>query len=217
MNYGNPIRILHSLLALCMLGQIAIGELMDVPGKHSVEAEVSSLAIINTAVAHEDHLSNTHEEESWMFEVHEFLGISIALLIVIRLMLAFSGIAGANWRNLFPWLTQEGRGQLQHEIKAQASGWKKGKLAPPEEGESVARSVHGLMLLTVLGMAATGVALFFGWNEHGSQTAMIHLVGEAHEIIVGLVEALIALHILAVIVHVRGGHAMIDRIRPFAK
>ncbi len=217
MSYGNPVRILHSLLALCMLGQIAIGELMDVPGKHSVEGEISSLHLINTAVAHEDHASNANEEESWMFEVHEFLGITIAFLIVARLMLAFSMIPGANWRNLFPWLTQEGRGQLQSEVKAQASGWKKGKLAAPEDGESVARSVHGLMLLTVLGMAVTGVALFFGWNEHGSQTAIIHLVGEAHEMIVGLVEALIALHVLAVILHIRGGHPMINRIRPFAK
>lgn len=214
MAYGNPIRILHSLLALCMLCQLALGELMDVPGKHSAEHEVS-MSLVTPALAHEDH-EGDEEEESWMFEAHELLGLTIAALIVLRLALAFSDIPGANWRNLFPWLTGDGRRQLGQEIRAQSAGWKQGKLAAPEDGESVARTVHGLMLLTVLGMAASGVALFFGWNEHGSQTEMVHMVGEAHEVMAGLVEALIALHVLAVILHVRGGHPIINRIRPFA-
>ncbi|MDQ6975926.1 MAG: cytochrome b/b6 domain-containing protein [Mariprofundaceae bacterium] len=218
MNYANPIRVLHSLLALCLLSQIAIGQLMDVPGEHHVEAEVSALSIANEAMADEDHQSNAHaEEESWMFEVHEFLGISIAALIMMRLALAFTNIPGAHWRNLFPWFSKEGRNRLQDEIKSQASGWKQGKLAAPENGESVARSAHGLMLLIVLAMAATGVTLFFGWNEHGQQTEIIHMVGEAHEFIVIFLEAFIVLHILAVVLHMRGGHSIINRIRPFAK
>lgn len=215
MTYGNPIRILHSLLALCMLGQIAIGELMEVPGKHGTET--SSITIIDTANAHEDHVGQLVEEESWMFEVHEFLGITIVALIIIRLALAFGSVPGANWRNLFPWLSSDGRSRLKDEVKSQAVGWKSGKLAAPEDGESVARSVHGLMLLTVLGIAGTGLALFFGWNEHGQQTEVIHMVAEAHEVIVGLVEALIALHVIAVVLHIRGGHPILNRIRPFAK
>jgi len=214
MNYGNPIRILHSLLALCMLGQLAVGELMEVPGKHS--AETSSIMAITPAYAHEDH-GAAIVEESWTFEVHEALGLAIVALILVRIGLAFSSVPGAHWRNLFPWLSASGRTQLQSEVAAQASGWKEGKLAAPEDGESVARSVHGLMLLTVLGMAATGLALFFGWNEHGNQTEVIHMVGEAHEVIVTLAEALIVLHVVAVILHVRGGHPIINRIRPFAK
>ncbi len=214
MAYGNPIRILHSLLALCMLCQLALGELMDVPGQPSTGSEVS-LSLVTSALAYEDHEASG-DEESWMFEAHELLGLGIAALIVLRLALAFSDIPGANWRNLFPWLTASGRNQLAREISAQSAGWKEGRLAAPEEGESVARTVHGLMLLTVLGMAASGVTLFFGWNEHGHQTAMIHTIGEAHELMAGLIEALIALHVLAVILHIRGGHPILNRIRPFA-
>jgi cytochrome b561 len=214
MTYGNPIRILHSLLALCMLAQLAVGELMDVPGKHSEASH--AMMVITPAYAHEDH-GAAMIEESWTFELHEALGLAIVALILIRIGLAFSSVPGAHWRNLFPWLSASGRAQLQSEVAVQANGWKEGRLAAPEDGESVARSVHGLMLLTVLGMAATGLALFFGWNEHGHQTEMIHMVGEAHEVLAGLVEALIALHIVAVILHIRGGHPIINRIRPFAK
>ncbi len=214
MSYGNPIRILHSLLALSILCQLALGELMDVPGKHAAQEE-ASVSWVTPAWAHEEH-ENGSEEESWMFEIHEALGLIVTALIVIRLALAFSEIPGAHWRNLFPWLSAAGREQLGKEIRAQAAGWKQGRLAPPEEGESVARSVHGLMLLVVLGMGASGTTLFFGWNEHGAQTPLIHTVAEAHAFAAGVLEILVAAHVLAVILHIRSGHPIIDRIRPFA-
>jgi len=216
MIYPQAIRILHSLLALAMLAQLAVGELMDVPGAHEV-AEQSSLSVITPSFAHGgQHTGNAVVivEETLGFEVHEFLGLFIAGLLLIRLLLAFSSVPEAGWRQLFPWLSATGRAALLREASAQASGWMKGKLAPPEEGETVARAVHGLMLLTALGIAAAGVILFFGWNEHGKQTELIELVGEAHELLVGLFEALLAAHVLAVILHQVQGHNILARIRP---
>jgi len=211
MNYPQSIRILHSLLALAMLAQLAVGELMDVPG---IAGEADE-ALIPMAFAHggQAHAA-TVVPVTPGFEVHEFLGMTIAGLLLIRLLLAFSSMPGAGWRELLPWLSGDGRKALQCEAAAQASGWMQGRLAPPEEGETVARAVHGLMLLTALGIAVAGVVLFFGWNETGRQTELIGMVGEIHETLVGLFEALLAAHILAVILHQRQGHNIIARIRP---
>ncbi|MDX8406450.1 MAG: cytochrome b/b6 domain-containing protein [Mariprofundus sp.] len=218
MNYAKPIRLLHSLLALCMLSQIAIGELMDVP---EVEDAPATAAIhwITPAFAHggEHHAAaGTPVVETLGFEVHEILGLVIAGLLLIRIMLAMTSLPGANWRDLAPWLFADGRKQLGREIQAQMAGWKQAKLAPPEDGEAVARSVHGFILLAGIGMGITGTLLYFGWSQTAPQTDIIELVAETHELLVGGLEALLGAHILAVILHQRQGHNIIARIKPGA-
>jgi len=213
MNYAQSIRILHSLLAIAMLAQLAVGELMDVPGIAG-EEEQAMLTLIPSAFAHGGGHGDVIVPVTIGFEVHEFLGLTIAGLLLIRLLLACSSVSGAGWRGLFPWLSSDGRKTLLQESAAQASGWVKGRLAPPEEGETVARAVHGLMLLSAFGIAVAGVALFFGWNEHGRQTELMEIIGETHELLVGIFEALLAAHILAVILHQKQGHNILARIRP---
>jgi len=215
--YAKPIRILHSLLALSMLTQLAIGELMDVP-------EVGKPALAEThwitpAVAHEAHkhaIPGVPVEETLGFEVHELLGLFIAGLLLIRMMLAMTSLPGANWRNLVPWMFADGRKQLQDEIKAQVDGWKQAKLAAPEDGEAVARSVHGLIVMAGIGMGITGTVLFFGWSQTAPQSDLIEMVAETHELLVVGLEALLVAHILAVILHQRQGHNIIARIKPTA-
>jgi len=215
--YAQPIRLLHSLLALCILTQLAIGELMDVPEVE--EAPAAGISWIMPAYAHEGHhqaIPGMPVEETLGFEVHEFLGLTIAALILIRIMLAMTSLPGANWRELAPWASAVGRKQLGDEIKSQMAGWKQGKLAPPEDGEAVARCVHGLILLAGTIMGITGTTLFFGWSTTAPQTDIIELVASTHETVVGGLEALLAAHILAVILHQRQGHNIIARIKPTA-
>lgn len=209
MGYAAAIRWNHSLLALCMVVQLLVGELMDVPGAGEEE---SALGWLGVAWAH--GAEGGMVKESWMFELHEALGLVVVALLLIRVLLAMTDLPGANWRHLVPWVFAAGRAQLAREIGSQMEGWKQGRLAPPEEGESVARSVHGLMLLSALLVGAAGVLLFFGWNEHGRQSEWIEMVGEFHEAMVGVLEFLLALHVLAVILHQRQGHDIVSRIKP---
>jgi len=216
--YAKPIRLLHSLLALCMLTQLAVGELMDVPEVEEVPA-ATGISWIMPAYAHEGHhqaIPGMPVEETLGFEVHEFLGLTIAALILVRIMLAMTSLPGANWRELAPWASAAGRKQLGDEIKTQMAGWKQGKLAPPEDGEAVARCVHGLILLAGTVMGITGTILFFGWSTTAPQTDIIELVASTHEIVVGGLEALLGAHILAVVMHQRQGHNIIARIKPTA-
>jgi len=215
--YAKQIRILHSLLALCMLTQLAIGELMDVPEVEDAPA-VAGIHWVTPAYAHEGqhHPAGMPVEETLGFEVHEILGLTIAGLMLLRLMLAMTSLPGANWRDLAPWASAAGRKQLARESKMQIAGWKQGKLAPPEDGEAVARSVHGFILLAGLGMGITGTILYFGWSQTTPQTDLIELVAETHELLVLGLEALLAAHILAVVMHQMQGHNIIDRIKPTA-
>ncbi|MDQ6990678.1 MAG: cytochrome b/b6 domain-containing protein [Mariprofundaceae bacterium] len=216
--YATPIRIFHTIFALCMMTQLAIGELMDVPEVDDDHDE-ASIAWVTPAIAHESHHNLVHEgpvEESLGFEVHEFLGLTIAALVVIRILLAMTNLPGANWRHLFPWVFASGRKQLADEIKLQMSGWKSMKLAPPEDGEAVARSVHGLIVLSAIIMGITGTLLYFGWSITAPQTDAIEWIASIHETVVGGLEALLGAHILAVILHQRQGHNIIARIKPGA-
>jgi len=212
--YAKPIRIFHSIFALCIITQLAIGELMDVPEVE--EGHKASISWITPAVAHESHgIKQTGPvEETLGFEVHEYLGLFIASLLIIRILLALTSLPGANWRHLFPWLFASGRCQLNREIKLQMGGWKSMKLAPPEDGEAVARSVHGFILLASIIMAVTGTLLYFGWSITAPQSMWVELVAEVHELTVGILEALLGAHILAVILHQYQGHHIIDRIKP---
>jgi len=209
--YPAPVRWLHSALAVCTLAQLAVGELMTVPG--IAEAEEEASLWLGLAWAHEAH-DGVPAPETLGFEVHEFLGMTVAALVFIRLAMAFAGMPNAGWRELFPWLFADGRRALLAEVRAQWPGWLKGRLAAPEEGEMVARSVHGLILLAVALMGASGAVLFTGWNAHGHQTELIEAVGEMHELVAGVLEALLAAHVLAVILHIRNGHRILDRIKP---
>jgi len=214
--FAKPIRMLHSLLAICMLTQIAIGELMDVPEVE--DAPAAGISWVIPAYAHEGHhlTPGAPVEETLGFEVHEILGLVVAALILLRVLLAMTSLPGANWRELLPWISAAGRKQLGDEITAQMADWKQGRLASPQDGETLARCVHGFILLAGIIMGATGTILYFGWSTTAPQTDIIELVASAHEVVVGGLETLLGAHLLAVILHEKQGHRIIERIKPMA-
>jgi len=212
--FAKSVRMLHSLLALCMIAQLAIGELMDVPEVEDVPAAAHWVMPAYAQEAQHQADPGAPVEATLGFEVHEILGLAIAGLLLIRIILAMTSLPGANWRNLAPWLFADGRKQLLLEISQQLAGWKQGKLAPPEEGDAAASSMHGLILFAAICMGVTGAILYFGWSQTAPQTGFIEFIGDTHEVVVGALEALLGAHVLAVIVHHRQGHHIIDRIKP---
>ncbi|MDQ7001139.1 MAG: cytochrome b/b6 domain-containing protein [Ghiorsea sp.] len=210
--YAWAIRVFHALFASAILLQLAVGELMDVPEVDDDHGEAFSW--ITTAFAHENEGGSGGIESSWLFEVHEFLGLFIAGLLVVRVLLAMSQLSGANWRDLFPWASAEGRSQLVAEFKTQMSGWMRLKLATPEASKLTAKTMHGLLLLAAAVMAVTGTILYWGWSTTAPQSMWIETVAGVHETVVGGLMGLIALHILAVILHERQGHKVLNNIKP---
>ncbi|WP_038247084.1 cytochrome b/b6 domain-containing protein [Ghiorsea bivora] len=208
------LRIFHAVFAACLLAQLAVGELMDVP---EVEGEhQEAMHILTQAFAHEnEHLAEVGvTTPSLGFETHEFLGLTIVGLLVFRMILALMALPEAGWRTLFPWLQAEGRTQLLQELNTQIKGWFRLELANPQDSETTAKTMHGILLMLAAIMAVTGVLLYFGWSITAPQSWMVVLVAEVHEAIVGVLEAMIALHVLAAILHERQGHGVLARISP---
>ncbi len=214
MEYSVSIRWVHLLLALFMTMQLAVGELMDVPGGDH-PAPQAEASLITPAFAHEGHVSAIQAEEEGLFEVHEWLGLSIVGLLLLRWMLAATATAGGNWRILFPWLSREGQAELVNDVRTEPKMWLKGELPAPSEHDAIAKTVHGGMILTATGLALTGLALYFGWNEHGKQTELIDMVGEVHESLTGLMWTLLGGHVLMALLHQQMGHRILQKMRPF--
>jgi len=217
--FAKPIRILHSLFALAVIAQLSVGHLMTVPEVEDPAEQHTSMQLVTPVFAHESDEAlilnaDGSVEESLGFEVHEFLGLFIAGLMVIRILLAMTSLPGANWRELFPWMSADGRKQLAHELSTQMSGWVKLKLAPPEGGEAVARSVHGFILIATAIMAISGTRLYFGWSTSAPQTDAVEAIAEIHETVVVILQALLAMHIGAVVLHQMQGHNILAKIKP---
>ena len=191
--YAKPIRIIHTLIALCTIGQLTLGETMTIP---EVESANEPPAV-----------------KTLGYEMHEVLGVLLITLIIMRLALAFFPLKGASWAELFPYLSKKGRAEMKSELKTQMPKWKKLKLAHPDEGISLARSIHGFIVISLGIMSVTGIMLFLGWNNAAPQTEFIEMISEIHTTNVGILEALLGVHILAVIIHTLQKHDIMKRIK----
>jgi len=209
-SYPWIIRIFHTVFACCMLVQLAVGEIMHVP---EAEEHDEAMHWITPALAHENEGVQTGVS-SLSFEIHEFLGLVIAGLVLFRIALAFTHIPAAGWRELFPWLSADGRARLVRELSAQVGCWVRLELARPEDSVATAKTAHGILLLLASIMAVTGLVLYAGWSTTEPQSWLVALVAELHEVAAGVLEAVIGLHVLAAILHERQGHAVLARIRP---
>jgi len=215
MKYSASIRWIHLILALFITVQLSIGEIMDVPGEDDHPAQLTGQMLITPAYAHENHVSAAQAEEEGLFEVHEIIGLSLIVVLLLRWFLAGTSTQGGSWRVLFPWLSKSGREDLIQDIKTEPKMWLQGELPVPSDKDAIAKTVHGLMILTVTGMVLTGLALYFGWNEHGKQTELIEMIGGVHGVLAGLMWALVGGHVFMALLHQKLGHRLLQKMRPF--
>ncbi len=208
MTYARITRLIHLFLAIFVTLQLAGGELMDVPGAGE---EHEAASIVAKAVAHEAE-ERVEAGESLLFEVHEYVGLFLVLLVLARWIWGFTWQGNANWRTLFPWLTTEGRRELVDDLRREPADWLRGRLPEPSGHDAIAKTVHGLMILTVTGMAATGLALYFGWNEHGKQTGLIEAIGEVHETLSIMMWVLLGGHVFMALWHQALGHDVLGKM-----
>ena len=188
--YDTPTKLLHKGMALTVTVQVLLSFVMEHP-KPGAEREPFELQ---------------------MFEVHEWVGLAAAFLVMAHVAYSLVCSGNASWRSLFPWLTSEGRSALGQEL-SQLGSWLKKGLPHPDESHVLASVIHGFGLLAVLVQGITGVLLFLGMEENGAMSPAIHEVHEWHELFGSLVIAYLVLHVAAAIWHQRLGHDVISRIK----
>jgi len=208
MKYAPITRLIHVFLAIFITLQLAGDELMEAPGAgegHKAANTITSAVVQETGAP-------AGEEESLLFEMHEYIGLFLVLLVLARWGWGVSWRGNANWHTLFLWLTVEGRKELADDLRREPLSWLKGKLPEPTERDAIAKTVHGLMLLTATGMALTGLILYFGWNEQGHQTALVDGIGEIHETLSGILWTLLGGHVFMALWHQISGHNVIGKM-----
>lgn len=123
----------------------------------------------------------------WLDHAHVVVGFG-GLLVALLYLTAC--VRGGRWRNYFPWLAGDWR-----PLARDLAGLLRGRL-PSAEGGGLFAVIEGLLLLTLLAVAATGAAWYLA---QGGDAALDwraqHIV--AARVLTGLIVA----HVLAVATH----------------
>lgn len=189
MRYDRVTKLLHIGMALAVLTQLACSEFMERPHLHPKH--------VRTAL------------ESGMYEVHEWVGIAAFALVLLRIIWGFVGPEKRSWARLFPWLSAEGRADMARRIKEEVPGWFMGRI-PDDPNNPLAGSIHGLGLLTVLGMTVTGLVIFLGMGENGEAGSLVKSVMEIHADVLGnLIWAYVIGHVGMAMIHKVLGHDLV--------
>jgi len=158
MKYDLTTRWLHAGIALGASVQLCTSLFMDVPvpGQPFVEPGYH------------------------IFLIHRWSGICLVTLVVLHWLWGLSGHVKAGWGHLFPWFSRSRLRGLLSDIQDMPK-WFQGNLpAQQEETIPLAGAIHGLGLLAVSVMAASGSTIFFGMGPHGSMGHLVSWVREGH-------------------------------------
>lgn len=136
-----------------------------------------------------------------LFELHEWVGlVSLGVLLIFFLWVIVrrrETTAGM----LYPWFSSHRRRALWVDLNAHLANLKGGRILLTQEGP-LASAVHGLGLLLVLLMAATGAAGYF--------IAAARSLLSIHETLGPLVWAYLVGHAGLALLHQRAGHRILQ-------
>lgn len=188
MRYEKSIRILHILLLLTVLSQLATELFMQVP-KPGEQPEFFPL---------------------FLFSIHWVIGFFVVIICLSYLMLVLDKDDHRN--RLFPWLERDLRTALIAEAKRDIPGWFKGRLPPPDQVHLIAGTVHGLGLLLATSLGMTGVIIYLGIKHDGSIPPAIHFIREIHEVLGIMLWLFIVGHLLMATLHQIKGHRVLQNM-----
>ncbi len=190
MIYTRPQRVLHSLFALLMVGQLFTESFM----RHPKPGRVL-----------------THEQ-ALFFEAHEFVGLALLFIVAARFALLIGN--GSDIARLFPWASKAGLARIVADLKSLP----RSLFQDPNQHEgAIAGSIHGFGLLLGLGLGLTGSFIFAGMNPDGSMDTATHGIKEVHEVLGTLLWIYVIGHVAMAIVHQLMGHRSLQRISPASK
>jgi len=206
MKYSRITRLIHLFLAIFITLQLAGGQIMDV--EDSGENQAAHLMTPALASAQ----NSIPASDGILFDMHIYIGLFLALIVLVRWIWGFTWWGNANWRTMFVWITPGGRKELLDDLGREPLTWLRGKLPAPSERDAIAKTVHGFMILIATGMVLTGLALYFGWNEHGRQSLLVDAIGEIHSSLSVVMWILLGGHVLMALWHQISGHNVLGKM-----
>ena len=153
-------RILHALIAVTIVTQLALSTVMQAPGRN-------------------------RPGDQW-FEVHEKVGLGALAVLAGFWIWAMVRTREVRFAMLFPWFSLSRTRDVWADLKDHLRSLGRGKL-PLSEARPLANAVHGLGLIIATIMAVTGAAGYFipqarallGVHEAVSTGMWAYLIGHA--------------------------------------
>ncbi len=192
MRHAIATRLLHLLLASAVLIQLVDTQVMGVPRPGRTLDGLQSRA----------------------FGVHEYVGLTAMGIVALFWVWLTLRRVGTDPGRLFPWFSPHRRAELWADVRLHLRLARRLALPDPEHSESLAAATHGLGLLIVLLMAATGTIGWLTWDQAAGMSAFTHTVFEAHGLLANLLWAYVVVHVGASLLHEALGHRLLARMNP---
>jgi cytochrome b len=130
------------------------------------------------------------------YDIHLWLGIGMAVFVMLRLGWGLAGPAPARFSNWVPW--NAARFKL---VMDDLKGFLKLRLPERETHEGIAGLVQALGLLLFTWLSASGVVIAIMVQPGERLTGWAHALKETHEATGELIPAYLILHVGAVVLH----------------
>ncbi|MEQ5872427.1 cytochrome b/b6 domain-containing protein [Sagittula sp. NFXS13] len=170
-------RLVHAGLALAVVTQLLVSLVME--------------------PAEDGHAGNL-----W-YEIHEYGGLAAFALIVLFWIVLTARKRGTPGGLLFPWFSGPRRAALWSDIKHHAATLRQMRLPPHDDASPLASAVHGLGILLISAMAATGTVFYFFGGGDAHTGGLAGVILEIHKALANLAWAYLIGHAgLAVLQHI---------------
>ena len=184
MQHDSTTRWLHGALALGVSFQLLVSLVMEAPEPGKIVGGWAAIA----------------------FEAHQTGGLVVAALLAGHWLWTLSRHVADGLPHLFPWFSRARLGAIVTELK----GFLKLRLS--DEPGPLAGAIHGLGLLLVSTMAATGVTLYFGMAENGAAPPTVEAVKEIHGFLATFMWLFLGGHAGMAVLHQWLGHRTLARM-----
>lgn len=169
----NPLTSRHALRTRLLHGGLAI----------AIVLQLASTQFMNP-----DDGGNT------AFSVHQYVGLSAFLLVLGFWVTALIRKRGTPMGELMPWTSATRRAALWADIKSHFAALKSRKMPTHNENTPLASAIHGMGLLLILGMAASGTLYYFVNTGDPDAGGLVGLAMTIHRPLANLVWAYLIGH-----------------------
>lgn len=182
-------RVLHGLLALAVIHQLAVSLIME-PPKHGHDAP---------------GLAGT------TFDLHEGVGLFTFGVVLAFWLWSLVRSGETPVAVMVPWFSRERRRALMTDLGHHWSALRRWRLPDYRPRSPLPAAVHGLGLLAITAMGATGTVIYFAHGQPGLVGQVAKATWEVHEALANLAWAYLIGHAGLGVLHGLAGH---DIMRP---
>lgn len=190
----------------------------DVP-KHSRTTKLFHAGLALTIIAQlaSSQFMDPDEGGDWIFQVHQYSGLIATVMVVGLWITTMARVRGTPLSMLVPWFSGARLSALWDDIKLHLSSLKRLQMPHYVAHAPFAAAVHGLGLLLMTAMAASGTLYYFVTTGDPDGPGLVHLAMLVHTTLANLVWAYLIAHAGVAFIHHFTQHMSLSEMWSFRK